>query len=221
MRIAALSFVTVIACGQSHWPAQLELDIKAESWDAAVRVGAALVGEIDGGRMFTRFADIPAEVRTRRYYADALEHTAALDQAREQRRIAWIVEENRESAPGYQRRLENLKASVLAEAVNEPSSLPPSSIVVFWAEWCALCKPELQALARFSDDRMKIVKIDVDHADSKWRRYVPMATLQSADLPQLYVTDRSGRIRFHIVGYEEDGFFLKRLQWMVDAALRR
>ncbi len=205
--------IAAVLHAQSHWPAQLETDVKAQSWDAAVRVGAAIVEEIDAGRMFARFADVTEEVRIRRMYADALDQVNKADEARRQRAIATAVAEKREGSPGYDRRMANLKASVLASAIEEPSSLPRSAIVVFWAKWCAVCKPELDALARYKGAR--VVPLDVDHLEPAMRKYVPMESLQSADLPQLYVVDPEGRIRFHVVGFEDDGFFARKLDWMV------
>ena len=165
--------------------------------------------------MFTRFADVPEELRARRFYADALQHSGKSEEARRQLEIARLVAEHRDGAPGYARRLANLKASVLASAIDRPSSLPPDSIVMFWAKWCAVCEPELDALSHYS--LAKVVTIDVDRMDPLLREYVPMASLESAELPQLYIVDARGQIRFHVSGYAEDGFFLKKLDWMIDA----
>src|SRR5947209_4817192 len=192
--ILLLAFAAVLRA-QSHWPAQLETDIKAGSWGAAARVGAALIEEIDAGRMFTRFTDAAEEVRARRLYADALYRTGKLEDARRQRAIA----EHPENSPGFVRRLANEKAEVLASRIDQPSLLPRANgratIVSFWASWCALCKPELDALANYIDPRAEVVKVDVDNLDPALRPYVP------GELPQLYIVDSEGRIRFHIAGF--------------------
>ena len=41
---------------------------------------------------------------------------------------------------------------------------------------------------------------------------------QATTIPQLYVIDAQGRIRFHVTGYEGEGCFSKNLHWMVQAA---
>ncbi len=205
-------FLTIAALSaQTQWPAQLEIDVKSQSWDAAARVGAAIVEEIDAGRMFSRFADVAQEAHVRRLYADALDHIEKSADAKQQRSIADAVVSNREGAPGFERRLANLKTSVLASEMDEPSTLPSGSVVVFWAEWCPLCKPELEAVSAYPH----VVKFDVDRMNAAFRKYVPMA-----ELPQLYVVDRKGHIRFHVAGFDQDGFFSRKLDWMIQAASR-
>jgi len=223
---ACVLFLAAGAWAQSNWPAQLETDVKAQSWDAAVRVGAAIVDEIESGRMFARFADVRDEVNVRDLYAAALEHTGKIDQARRQRSIARLLTarpDAREIAAEFTRRIANLKAGVLAAQIKQSANFPRSGshvlIVSFWADWCALCKPELDRLKRYENSRAKVLTLDVDHLDPALRRYVQLESLQSPELPQLYIVDPAGNIRFHITGFDDDRFFEKRLDWMVEAAL--
>ena len=37
----------------------------------------------------------------------------------------------------------------------------------------------------------------------------------SQTIPQLYVIDAAGDVRFHIQGYDSDGFYLQKLDWMI------
>jgi hypothetical protein len=39
-------------------------------------------------------------------------------------------------------------------------------------------------------------------------------------VPRLYVIDAAGRIRFLREGWMDDGYGLKRIDWMIEAALR-
>jgi hypothetical protein len=113
---------------------------------------------------------------------------------------------------------------VLAAEIREPSTFPRTPktalIVSIWADWCALCKPELDQLAKYRNPRARVLTLDADHLDPSQRRYVPMPSLQSPDLPQLYIVDPAGEIRFHVTGFENDGMFARKLDWMIEAALR-
>jgi hypothetical protein len=61
----------------------------------------------------------------------------------------------------------------------------------------------------------------VDHltADVK-ARFVPPESLEGPEIPQLYVFDPQGNIRFHCRGFDDDGFFAQKLDWMIEAALK-
>ena len=218
--------VAAVAWAQANWPDQLERDVKAASWEAAARVGAAILDQIGAGKMFTRFSDVPQEIRVRTLYAEALDHTAQGGEARRQRAAARSLADRADTpdlAGETAGRMANLKADVLATQIREAANFPRFSgvlIVAFRADWCAMCKPELEHLAKFSDPRARILTYDADHLQPDMRRYLPIPALQAADLPQLYVVDPAGMIRFHVVGFEEDGFFDRKLAWMVEAALR-
>jgi thiol-disulfide isomerase/thioredoxin len=226
--IRLLLLSAALACAQENWPAQLETDVATKHWEAAGRVGAAILDEIAAGRMFTRVSEIAAEIKVRTLYADALDHLGKSEEARHQRTLAGLLAERKtapELAAETARRLANLKADVLATEIRDPASFPPSApqvlIVAFWADWCALCKPELEQLDRYRNPRAKILKLDADHLDPALRRYLPIPSLESADLPQLYVVDPAGNIRFHTIGFEDDGYFALKLDWMLEAALAR
>ena len=222
------SFVQVLllTLAQSTWPEQLRIDVESKSWEAAARVGAAIVEEVQKGRLYPTFADVPEEIKTRNLYADALDHIANSAEATRQRTIARLLESNPD-APEVRsetgRRTANLKQELLSTQLREPSTLPHSdrvTIVAFWADWCAICKPELDRLSRYRNPQARVVTIDADHLDTALRPYLKIESLQSPELPQLYVVDPSGNIRFHLNGYEDDLFFEKKLDWMIEAALR-
>jgi thiol-disulfide isomerase/thioredoxin len=221
------ALICIRLAAQSNWPAQLDADVKAGSWEAAARVGAAIVEEIEMGRMFDRFADVPKEVQIRRLYADALDRTGASAKAAEQRAIAALLVEHPDSpkvAAETNRRFVSLKLDLLATEVREPSSFPRDEkvqVVSFWAAWCAPCKKELDELSRYRNPRAKVVVLDFDRVDRAVReRYVKLTSLEAPELPQLYVIDANGVIRFHQTGFDDDGFFAKKLDWMIEAALK-
>jgi thiol-disulfide isomerase/thioredoxin len=228
IRVHSCVFVAqLMLSAQANWPAQLDLDVKSESWDAATRVGAALIDEIEAGRIFTRFSDVAEEVKARRLYASALDHTGKIEEAQHQRSIARLLIEQPDSgqiAAETARRLANLKGDVLATEI-QPRPFPRRApgralIVAFWASWCAPCKPELERLASYKNPRAELLTFDVDHLDPALREYVPLESLQAPALPQLYIVDPAGNIRFHLTGFEDDGFFTRKLDWMIQAALK-
>ncbi len=228
-RLLLISGLTVV--GQpANWPGVLESDVKSGSWEAAVRVGQATVEEIDAGRMFTRFADVAEEAKVRRLYAEALDHVGNPERAREQR---CLVRQTPDASCAAQvavqraRRLGSLKADLLATEVKLPAAplpLPPDGkvlVVAFWAKWCAPCLPEVDLLRRHRNSHAKLHPIDIDgiSADLK-ARFVPPESLEGPEIPQLYVFDPSGNLRFRVRGFEDDGFFDQKLDWMIEAALK-
>jgi len=217
IRPLAFLLAATAVSAQSHWPAQLEADVNTRSWEAAVRVGAAIVEEIDAGRLLARVADVAEEIRIRDLYATALDRTGDAKEAQHQRALA----RNLKSDPG-ERRLANLRAELLASETRRPAPFPRSphvQIVSFWADWCPLCKPELAQLAKYHHPNTSVLTLNVDHLDPSLRPYVLPQSLQSSDLPQLYVIDPAGNIRFHLTGYEDDGLFTRKLDWMIEAVL--
>jgi hypothetical protein len=47
--------------------------------------------------------------------------------------------------------------------------------------------------------------------------YTNAATIENPNIPQLYVIDRAGNLRFHLTGFDDDGIFGQRLDWMLAA----
>jgi len=114
-------------------------------------------------------------------------------------------------------------------------------IALFWATWCAPCMKELDALNRIYPrlrDRVEVMAVDVDDPPDAVRQfaknrnfvfpiltsegsevssYTTAATLEDPNIPQLYVIDRQGSIRFHLAGFDDDGLFAERLDWMIAA----
>ena len=230
-RVIAILFFCGSAWAQlQKWPAALQADVNAGRWAAAERVGEALAEEIDAGRMFASFAETGDEAKMRNFYADALEHNGKSGAAREQRCLARQIADPRpesecaaRAAAERQRRIARLKAGVLASEVNIPASFPFAgrggiTIVAFSASWCAPCAEELDQLRRFENPAARIVMLDVDQLSGKERAsFVPLQTLLGPEVPRLYVVDAQGNIRFSMIGFEQDGFFARKLDWMIAA----
>ncbi len=111
-------------------------------------------------------------------------------------------------------------------------------VVAFWASWCGPCVRELEdwktahetykadpdvALLAVSTDTDKDAAIKA--ARDRGYKFRVLLTDGSVEapyglqsIPQLYVIDRRGNVRFHHTGYEADGYYLKRLAWMIDAS---
>lgn len=227
----AILFICAAAFAQPQkWPATLEADVKAGSWAAADRVGEAVAEEIDAGRMFASFGEVGEEVKMRNFFAEALEHAGKSSEAEAQQCLARQIADPRPGAPcsvkaaaERERRTANLKADVLASELKIPAAFPmvkrgAVSIVVFSATWCAPCVKELEVLRRFNDPAAQVVVLDVDRLSSEQKAaFVPLESLMGAEVPRLYVVDREGNIRFQVMGFEDDEFFLPKLSWMTGA----
>jgi peroxiredoxin len=44
--------------------------------------------------------------------------------------------------------------------------------------------------------------------------------VDGTQIPQLYVFDPTGNIRFHLSSFENDGLFDQKLEWMIEVALK-
>jgi peroxiredoxin len=119
-------------------------------------------------------------------------------------------------------------------------------VALFWATWCGPCMKELDAMNRIYPqlrDRAEVMAVNVDDKPDVVREfaknqrlafpiltvpiltslgsevssYTAAATMEDPNIPQLYVIDREGNIRFHLTGFDDDGLFEQRLDWMIAA----
>ena len=76
--------------------------------------------------------------------------------------------------------------------------------------------PVVLEFARKEGYHFPILKSDgqVEHA------YTEQKNLDGVQIPQLYVFDPQGNIRFHIAGFDNDGLFEKKIDWMLEAVQR-
>lgn len=145
---------------------------------------------------------------------------------------ALLATETRKPAAGF--KLQNLDGKSVSLADFRGRTL----ILAFWATWCAPCKGELEEFGiafkkHKSNPKISFaaVSIDTDKAlvapFAKKNAYQFPILLsdgkieepyQTQSIPKLYVIDGAGRIRFLLNGYIEDGYFLKKLNWMIAAA---
>lgn len=112
-------------------------------------------------------------------------------------------------------------------------------ILTFWATWCSPCIRELEKLNAFHErDRdtqvVHVMSISIDSDKSRVAPFVAKRGVEfevlhgdgeaetrylgEAGIPQLFVIDQNGYIRFHTRGFRETHFD-ERLGWMIEAAM--
>lgn len=166
---------------------------------------------------------------------------AALATAERARRIAnlrneVLAGEIRMEAPPLQLRdLKGREVSV-ADFRGQPF------VAVFWATWCAPCVEELRQLKPFFEKnpgRFAAISVDETPATAgdfarkqgyrfpiffagraTERAYTPAMTMGDANIPQLYVFDAVGKIRFRMTAPEDDQLLSQKVEWMMAAALK-
>jgi cytochrome c biogenesis protein CcmG, thiol:disulfide interchange protein DsbE len=98
-------------------------------------------------------------------------------------------------------------------------------VLVFWASWCSYCNQELDDLEKLLQaqppDSFSIVAVSIDTDRDLARQFIKSKTLpftlafadgkidaayQTEVIPQLYVLDEQGSIRFHVAGIPEADF---------------
>ena len=163
---------------------------------------------------------------------------AAVERARRIANLRSEVLAGEIDAPSAPFRLPDLNGRQVALADYRGKPL----VAVFWASWCAPCVAELRVLNGFFErypGRFLTISTDSDretaahiarkngyHFPILWAdrsaklAYTPAPTLEGPNVPQLYVFDAQGRIRFHVLGFDDDGMLAQKVEWMVKAAIK-
>jgi len=228
------------------WSALLTAHVTLKDCAAARRVGEALTKKIDSGsfkldetkeklvrshyaralqnsrlpeaaRAQLELADDPSRDRKRR---EELVRAALLASAQRRPALQFSLKD----ASGRTISLNDLRGKVVA--------------IALWATWCGPCIAELDqwkmAWKKYGNETddftMLAISTDADkgHASqfAKERGYdFPILFsdgsieefYKAQTLPQFYLIDRAGDIRFHDEGYVSDGFYLQKLGWMIES----
>ena len=114
-------------------------------------------------------------------------------------------------------------------------------VIAFWATWCGPCIGELDEMKEVFKQYSKVPDVailtvstdrdkDIVPRLAEERGYIFPILLSDGSIeepyetqriPQLYVIDPAGSIRFHETGYIRDGFYRKKLEWMIQDALQK
>jgi peroxiredoxin len=263
------------------WPIALQARVQLGSWPQAVRLGKALVKQIETGAFLGQQSDPSLEAEIRLNLGSAFEMTGGLQHSFEQLGLAATLKPSFRPTlqalivrhPNFENLLASSQAtwraqiaveqeireqhykktvlsteiqklatpfqflSLSGQTVSLHSYAGTPVVIAFWTTWCGPCHPELAELDQlFASDKApaaKLLAVSVDtdeaavHSFLKQNGYrLPVAlshgTIDEAygatTIPQLYVLDAKGQIRFQVTGYDADGYFKKKLGWMVEAA---
>jgi peroxiredoxin len=152
-----------------------------------------------------------------------------------QLRTALLARRVKRPAPVFM--LKDLKGNTVSLADLRGKAV----VVAFWATWCGPCIGELDEMKQVFEQYSKVpdvailtVSTDTDKdivprlAEERGYTFPILLSDGSIEepyktqaIPQLYVIDPAGTIRFHETGYVRDGFYRKKLDWMIEEALRR
>lgn len=132
----------------------------------------------------------------------------------------------------------------LRDLSGKPVALPDFRgkvlVLDFWATWCGPCVGEMEEMKEAYEKyknhpKVAFAAISIDEDKSLVAPYVNEkgyrfqilhsdgaveSLYQTPPLPRLYIIDAAGNIRFRHDGYYKDGYYLKKLDWMIEAAMK-
>ena len=203
--------------------------------DARMQLGLAKAAEKSRGKEFDAFQarhplDPSAEKRFRKMLAAA--QSGTLKRSEERMRRDLLSTEVNQPMPEFQ--AEDLKGKEISLA----SFRGKTVVLSLWATWCGACLWEMEHLDQASRRYKGNPKVTFAAVSVDWERekvapfvrekkytlpvYIARGTLEKdfgvESIPQMFIIDPHGRMRFRLEDLLEESHFQQSLDWLIQAA---